>query len=58
MRPEIGEVWEDYKGSKAVNLRVTQVSVKARKKGVPLKRLRAQENMPSGAAIPKGTRKG
>lgn len=44
---------EGYMGSKVVSLRVTQVSIKARRrKRVPLRRLRVQENVPSGVAVP------
>ena len=40
-------------GSKVVSLRVTQVSIKARRrKRVPLRWLRVQENVPSGVAVP------
>lgn len=49
---------KDCKGSKEISSRANQLSIKARKMEVPLKRLSVQENLPSGVAIPGDTRKG
>lgn len=52
--------WEGLQGKRSNKFKgePSKLSVKARKMEVPLKRMRVPENLPSGAVIPGGTRKG